>query len=200
MMMSFTDLQEKRRSIYVLGDNVSQTPEELFELVKSAVKHAPTAFNNQTVRTVVLFGEKKDQLWDITADRLKSEVPTEAAYQNTLEKLNSFKAGVATVLFYSDTDVVKTFEENIPLYSENFYDRSEQGHGIAEYATWLAVTEAGLGANIQHYNPLIDEPVAKAFDIPAHWRLRAQLNIGSIEEPASIKEYMTDDDRFKLVK
>lgn len=199
-MMSFTDLQEKRRSIYVLGDNVSKTPEELFELVKSAVKHAPTAFNNQTVRTVVLFGEKKDQLWDITADRLKSEVPTEAAYQNTLAKLNSFKAGVATVLFYSDTDVVKTFEENIPLYSENFYDWSEQGHGIAEYATWLAVTEAGLGANIQHYNPLIDEPVAKAFDIPAHWRLRAQLNIGSIEEPASIKEYMTDDDRFKLVK
>jgi len=199
-MMSFTDLQEKRRSIYVLGDNVSQTPEELFELVKSAVKHAPTAFNNQTVRTVVLFGEKKDQLWDITADRLKSEVPTEAAYQNTLEKLNSFKAGVATVLFYSDTDVVKTFEENIPLYSENFYDWSEQGHGIAEYATWLAVTEAGLGANIQHYNPLIDESVAKAFEIPAHWRLRAQLNIGSIEEPASIKEYMTDDDRFKLVK
>jgi len=199
-MMSFTDLQEKRRSIYVLGDNVSQTPEELFELVKSAVKHAPTAFNNQTVRTVVLFGEKKDQLWDITADRLKSVVPTEAAYQNTLEKLNSFKAGVATVLFYSDTDVVKTFEENIPLYSENFYDWSEQGHGIAEYATWLAVTEAGLGANIQHYNPLIDEPVAKAFDIPAHWRLRAQLNIGSIEEPASTKEYMTDDDRFKLVK
>lgn len=199
-MMSFTDLQEKRRSIYVLGDNVSQTPEELFELVKSAVKHAPTAFNNQTVRTVVLFGEKKDQLWDITADRLKSEVPTEAAYQNTLAKLNSFKAGVATVLFYSDTDVVKTFEENIPLYSENFYDWSEQGHGIAEYATWLAVTEAGLGANIQHYNPLIDEPVAKAFDIPAHWRLRAQLNIGSIEEPAPTKEYMTDDDRFKLVK
>lgn len=142
-MMSFTDLQEKRRSIYVLGDNVSQTPEELFELVKSAVKHAPTAFNNQTVRTVVLFGEKKDQLWDITADRLKSEVPTEAAYQNTLEKLNSFKAGVATVLFYSDTDVVKTFEENIPLYSENFYDWSEQGHGIAEYATWLAVTDLG---------------------------------------------------------
>lgn len=32
-------------------------------------------------------------------------------------------------------------------------------HGMAEYATWLALTEAGLGASLQHYNPLIDEAV-----------------------------------------
>lgn len=197
--MSFTDLQTKRRSIYALGREVTQTPEALYDLVKSAVKQSPTSFNNQSVRAVVLMGDAHEKLWDMTAQRLQQEVPDEAAYQQTLAKINhAFKAGFGTVLFYTDTDVVKMYEEQIPLYAENFYDWSEQGHGMAEYATWLALTEAGLGASLQHYNPLIDEAVAAAFDIPDNWRLRAQMPFGSIEAAASEKDMMSDAERFKF--
>jgi len=197
--MSFTDLQTKRRSIYALGRQVTQTPEALYDLVKSAVKQSPTSFNNQSVRAVVLMGDAHEKLWDMTAQRLQQGVPDEAAYQQTLAKINhAFKAGFGTVLFYTDTDVVKMYEEQIPLYAENFYDWSEQGHGMAEYATWLALTEAGLGASLQHYNPLIDEAVAAAFDIPDNWRLRAQMPFGSIEAAASEKDVMSDAERFKF--
>ncbi len=197
--MSFTDLQTKRRSIYALGRQVTQTPEALYDLVKSAVKQSPTSFNNQSVRAVVLMGDAHEKLWDMTAQRLQQEVPDEAAYQQTLAKINhAFKAGFGTVLFFTDTDVVKMYEEQIPLYAENFYDWSEQGHGMAEYATWLALTEAGLGASLQHYNPLIDEAVAAAFDIPDNWRLRAQMPFGSIEAAASEKDMMSDAERFKF--
>ncbi len=197
--MSFTELQTKRRSIYALGRQVTQTPEALYDLVKSAVKQSPTSFNNQSVRAVVLMGDAHEKLWDMTAQRLQQEVPDEAAYQQTLAKINhAFKAGFGTVLFYTDTDVVKMYEEQIPLYAENFYDWSEQGHGMAEYATWLALTEAGLGASLQHYNPLIDEAVAAAFDIPDNWRLRAQMPFGSIEAAASEKDMMSDAERFKF--
>ena len=197
--MYFTDLQTKRRSIYALGRQVTQTPEALYDLVKSAVKQSPTSFNNQSVRAVVLMGDAHEKLWDMTAQRLQQEVPDEAAYQQTLAKINNaFKAGFGTVLFYTDTDVVKMYEEQIPLYAENFYDWSEQGHGMAEYATWLALTEAGLGASLQHYNPLIDEAVAAAFDIPDNWRLRAQMPFGSIEAAASEKDMMSDAERFKF--
>ena len=197
--MSFTDLQTKRRSIYALGRQVTQTPEALYDLVKSAVKQSPTSFNNQSVRAVVLMGDAHEKLWDMTAQRLQQEVPDETAYQQTLAKINhAFKAGFGTVLFYTDTDVVKMYEEQIPLYAENFYDWSEQGHGMAEYATWLALTEAGLGASLQHYNPLIDEAVAAAFDIPDNWRLRAQMPFGSIEAAASEKDMMSDAERFKF--
>lgn len=197
--MSFTDLQTKRRSIYALGREVTQTPEALYDLVKSAVKQSPTSFNNQSVRAVVLMGDAHAKLWDMTAQRLQQEVPDEAAYQQTLAKINhAFKAGFGTVLFYTDTDVVNMYEEQIPLYAENFYDWSEQGHGMAEYATWLALTEAGLGASLQHYNPLIDEAVAAAFDIPDNWRLRAQMPFGSIEAAASEKDMMSDAERFKF--
>lgn len=197
--MSFTDLQTKRRSIYALGREVTQTPEALYDLVKSAVKQSPTSFNNQSVRAVVLMGDAHEKLWDMTAQRLQQEVPDETAYHQTLAKINhAFKAGFGTVLFYTDTDVVKMYEEQIPLYAENFYDWSEQGHGMAEYATWLALTEAGLGASLQHYNPLIDEAVAAAFDIPDNWRLRAQMPFGSIEAAASEKDMMSDAERFKF--
>ena len=198
-MINFTDLQTKRRSIYALGREVTQTPEALYDLVKSAVKQSPTSFNNQSVRAVVLMGDAHEKLWDMTAQRLQQEVPDETAYQQTLAKINhAFKAGFGTVLFYTDTDVVKMYEEQIPLYAENFYDWSEQGHGMAEYATWLALTEAGLGASLQHYNPLIDEAVAAAFDIPDNWRLRAQMPFGSIEAAASEKDMMSDAERFKF--
>lgn len=73
-----------------------------------------------------------------------------------------------------------------------------QNKGMAEYATWLALTEAGLGASLQHYNPLIDEAVAAAFDIPDNWRLRAQMPFGSIEAAASEKDVMSDAERFKF--
>ena len=76
--MSFTDLQTKRRSIYALGRQVTQTPEALYDLVKSAVKQSPTSFNNQSVRAVVLMGDAHEKLWDMTAQRLQQEVPDEA--------------------------------------------------------------------------------------------------------------------------
>lgn len=196
----FLQLETARRSIYTLGKNITLSEEQLVELVKTAVKEAPTAFNNQTVRTVILLGDKHTQAWDIVADRLKSEVPSEEAYQATLAKLAGFKQGYATVLFYTDTEIVKEFEQKFSLYADNFYDWSEQGHGIAAYSVWLAATAAGLGANLQHYNPLIDEQFAAAFDIPANWRLRSQLIIGSLEAAAGEKAYVADDMRFRVEK
>ena len=35
------------------------------------------------------------------------------------------------------------------------------------------------------------------FDIPANWKLRAQLVFGSIEAPAGEKTFMAEADRFK---
>ncbi|HEY4399960.1 MAG TPA: nitroreductase family protein [Lactobacillaceae bacterium] len=200
-MDKFLDLEKQRRTHYALGQNVTLSDEELTELVNQAVKHAPTAFNNQTVRAVLVLGDKQDKLWALTAERLRSEVPDEAAYQSTVKKLQSFGAAYGTVLFYTDSDVVEEFEETFPLYAANFYDWSEQGQGIAQMATWLSLTEAGLGANLQHYNPLIDELVAAEFDIPAHWRLRAQMNFGSIEGEANPnKTFNEDHDRIRVVK
>ena len=52
-------------------------------------------------------------------------------------------------------------QEQFALYADNFPDWSEQSNGIATANTWVALSEEGLGANLQHYNPVIDEAVAK---------------------------------------
>ncbi|WP_283679905.1 nitroreductase family protein [Lentilactobacillus sp. Marseille-Q4993] len=200
MKEQFLDLSKNRRSIYALGRNVSQSQDEIADLIKENIKWAPTPFNNQTTRAIILFGDNHEKLWDIVADRLKSEVPSEEAYQKTLAKINGFKAAFGTVLFYTDMSVVHQFENDFALYADNFQDWSEQAQGNAQYAVWTSLAENGIGANLQHYNPIIDDLVKDAFNVPDNWKLRAQLDFGSIEAGAGDKDFMDDSDRFQVLK
>jgi len=200
MKTQFLDLSKQRRSIYALGRNVTASTDDITELIENAIKEAPTPFNNQTTRAVVLFGASHEKLWDIVIARLKQEVPNEDAYAKTVAKINAFKAAFGTVLFYTETKTVKEFEDNFPLYADNFQDWSEQAQGNAQFSVWTSLAENHLGANLQHYNPLIDDLVRDAFDIPASWRLRAEMDFGSIESGAGDKDYMADDERFRVFK
>lgn len=47
-----------------------------------------------------------------------------------------------------------------------------------QFAVWVMLEDAGFGASLQHYNPLIDEEVAKTWDIPSYWRLIAEMPFG----------------------
>lgn len=192
-MTTFTDTLKNRRSIYHLGRNVSLSNEELTTLIKEAIKESPTAFNAQSTRAVILFGDAHEKLWEITEEALRPLTPAEA-FPNTQNKLAGFKNGYGTVLFFKDTDVVKGLQEQFELYADNFPDWSEQSNGIATANTWVALVDKGLGANLQHYNPVIDEAVAKEWNIPSNWKLRSQLVFGSPETPAGEKEYMNDAD------
>lgn len=194
------NLLKKRRSIYNLGKNVQVSDDEIVDLVENTIQETPTAFNSQTTRAVFLFGENHDKLWDIVVNRLKSEVPNEAAYEKTKAKIASFKAAYGTIMYFTDTDVVAKLEKDFPLYADNFYDWSEQAQGSAQLNTWVTLAENGIGANLQHYNPIIDDQVREAFDIPANWRLRAEMPFGSIEAQAGNKDYMDKADRFRVLK
>lgn len=196
-MTTFTDTLKNRRSIYHLGRNVSLSNEELTTLIKEAIKESPTAFNAQSTRAVILFGDAHEKLWEITEEALRPLTPAET-FPNTQNKLAGFKNGYGTVLFFKDTDVVKGLQEQFELYADNFPDWSEQSNGIATANTWVALVDKGLGANLQHYNPVIDEAVAKEWNIPSNWKLRSQLVFGSPETPAGEKEYMNDADRFRV--
>ena len=196
MNMAFLEQIEKRRSIYAIGKNVNLSKEEIENTIKQAVRLSPSAFNSQTSRVVTLYGEAHLQFWNIVRETLRKIVP-EAAFAGTNAKLDSFSAGYATVLFYEDQDVVKGLQEQFALYAENFPIWSEHSSAIAQFAVWTALSEKGLGASLQHYNPIVDAEVAQTFEVPAHWKLRAQLVIGSVEAEAGEKAFINDADRFK---
>ncbi len=198
MSKTFYELQQQRRSIYAIGKNVTLDKSVITDLIQKAVREAPSSFNSQSSRAVILFGDAHHKVWDMALDALRPIVPAEA-FAVTEKKINgSFKTGFGTVLFFEDQDVVKGLQEKFPLYADNFPIWSEQASGIAQYAVWLALTEQGIGATLQHYNPLIDSDVTKEWGIPASWKLRAQMPFGSIEAAAAEKAYMNDADRFKV--
>ena len=194
--MSFLDHIKQRRTIYAVGKSVALTPEQIESVIKEAVNHSPSAFNSQTSRIVTLFGDSHLQFWNIVRETLRKIVP-EAAFEGTNAKINSFAAGYGTVLFYEDQDVVKSLQEQFALYADNFPVWSEHSSAIAQFSVWTALSEQNIGASLQHYNPIVDAEIAEIFDIPANWKLRAQLVFGSIEAPAGEKTFMAEADRFK---
>ncbi|MCA9766371.1 MAG: nitroreductase family protein [Carnobacterium sp.] len=195
MENQYVDLLKERRSIYTLGKNVSLSNEKIMELVKKSIKESPSSFNSQTSRAVVLFGDSHETLWDLTEAALKEVIPEGQDFAPTVGKLNSFRAGYGTILFFEEMSTVRKLQEQFALYADNFPIWSEQASGIAQHSVWTTLATVNIGASLQHYNPLIDDAVRSQWNLSADWKLRAQMPFGSIEAPAQDKEYMDDDER-----
>ena len=191
------EIYRKRRSQYALGKNLPMGNEQVIALIKEAVRQAPSSFNSQSSRAVILLGEQSEQFWALTREALRPMVPADA-FVNTENKLASFAAGAGTVLFFEDQDVVKGLQEQFASYADNFPIWSEQASGIAQFAVWTALAEAGIGGSLQHYNPVVDADVTKTWDIPASWTLRAQMPFGSNEAGFGEKTFMDDEQRFRV--
>ncbi|HAO60175.1 MAG TPA: nitroreductase family protein [Psychrobacter sp.] len=197
-LQAFQSLAEARRSIYAINDQLPVSKEEIVKLVEHAVLHTPSAFNSQSSRLVVLFGEDHEKLWQITEDKLRAIVNDDTAFESTKQKIDSFKAGAGTVLFYEDQTVVKGLQENFALYADRFPVWSEHTSAMHQYAIWTALASLNIGASLQHYNPIIDEDVDSTWNIDPEWNLVAQLVFGGIEQPAGEKEFAPVDSRLKV--
>lgn len=61
------------------------------------------------------------------------------------------------VLFLDDTTTVNEFASKLPLYAQHFPGWANQSNGMHQYMLWTAFEAEGLGCNLQHYNPIIDQ-------------------------------------------
>ena len=70
---------------------------------------------------------------------------------------------------------------------------------MLQYIVWTALSNEGLGATLQHYNPLINAQVAAAWNVPESWTLVAQMPFGKPAAPAGDKTFEpVEDVRFKV--
>ena len=200
-MSELKDLQqlaEKRRSIYALSDQLPVSNDEVVKVVEHAVLHTPSSFNSQSTRVVVLFGDDHHKLWDMTEETLRVIVGDEEAFKSTKDKIAGFRAGAGTVLFFEDQAVIRGMQEAAPLYADNFPIWATQTNAMHQYVIWTALASIDVGANLQHYNPVIDQKVASTWNVDADWELKAQLVFGKIEQPAGDKEFKPLDERMKV--
>jgi predicted oxidoreductase (fatty acid repression mutant protein) len=189
-----------RRTQYALGKNLPIAESEVDALIRQAIRLAPSSFNSQSSRAVILFGAASEHLWkNITKEILRPMVPADA-FASTDAKMDAFAAGAGTVLFYEDQATIQDLQQKFPLYADNFPTFSEHSAGMAQFAVWTALAEAGIGASLQHYAPLIDAEVARNWDVPASWKLRAQMPFGSNGQPFAEKTFIADEQRFKTVR
>lgn len=195
----FLQAVEDRRTRYALTDESPVSDDKIEEIIRFAVKCAPSAFNSQGARLLVLFGKHHHLFWNLVKEVLKAVVPAEH-FAATEEKLASFDAARGTVLYFEDWDTVSGLQAKFPAYKDNFPIWAYQSNGMVEFIVWTALAEVGLGASLQHYNPLVDDAVRKAFGVPESWKLIAQMPFGKPYAPADKKTFLPLDERVKVWK
>ncbi len=189
---------DERRSVYALGNELPVEPQAIVNMAERVLLHTPSAFNPQSSRLVVLFGAEHQQLWDIAEEKLRAAVG-DGDFSGSKQKLDGFRAAAGTVLFYEDKNVTQSLQEQFALYADRFPVWAQQTSAMHQYAMWTELRTLNVGANLQHYNPLVDEDAAKAFAIPDSWELVAQMPFGNIVEPAGEKTYQPVSERMKVL-
>lgn len=166
------------RSIYTITNTSPIPKNKIVALIEMLIEDVPSAFNCQSARLVVLFGQANQNFWDIVMKTLRERVPADK-FGPTETKINCFAAGYGTILYFDDESVTEAFANDFPSYAANFKTWADQANGMLQFAIWTALEEEGLGANLQHYNPIIDDEVKEVFNIPDHYRLIAQMPFGA---------------------
>lgn len=174
---NFYEAVAHRRTNYALGKNIPVSEVEIVETVEKVTKEVPSAFNMQSGRVIIALGKKHDAVWNIVMETLRKIVPADK-FAPTEAKVKGFAAAYGTLLYFEETDTVKKLQEQFPGYAANFPIWASQGNGMLQFALWTALTDLGLGVNIQHYNPIIDDAIKKEFDVPDSWTLVAQMPFG----------------------
>lgn len=188
-----------RRTFYNITKEPVVSDEKIKEIIEKAVKDTPSAFNSQSARVVLLLEKQHDKLWDIATEALRKIVPSDQ-FSSTEEKINSFKNGYGTILFFEDMSVIESLQSQFPLYKDNFPIWSQQASGMHQFVVWTGLEIEGFGVSLQHYNEVIEADVKKEWNIPSNWKIIAQMPFGKPTKEPDEKQFNPLEDRIKVFK
>lgn len=194
----FLQAISQRRSNYTLTGQSPLSTAQIEHIVRECVKEAPSAFNSQSARVLVLFGQKHHQFWKLTQDALRAIIPADK-FAPTEQKIKSFDDAFGTILYFEEWKSVEALQAQFPAYKDNFPLWAYQSNGMLEFMIWTALSQSGVGASLQHYNPLVDERVHQTFQTPASWKLIAQMPFGQPYEPPQPKDFLPLNERVEVL-
>lgn len=198
MTENLHDAIRLRRSRYALTAVSPLSDAELADLVRFAAEYVPSAFDSRSTRLVLLLHGDHARLWEIVRETLRPLVAPDA-FAKTSQKIDtSFAAGYGTLLYFEDDTVVADLQRRFPTYADRFPVWAEHTSAMHQFALWTLLEAAGLGASLQHYNPLIDDAVRREWDLPAAWRLIAQMPFGTPADTPADRAPQTTDARIRI--
>ena len=194
-----------RRSTYTLSPESTLSEARIKEILETTLEEAPSTFGSYTTRLVLVVKEEHKRLWSIITDVIKAITPPEKFEGYTKQRLEGFANAYGTskrsklddrelfilmhdpVLFFEDPENTKQLQEKFEFAKDKFPVWAQHTSAIHQFIIWTALANAGLGANLQHYNPVIGEKVQEAYKVPKEWQLVAQLVFGKPTAPAGPK-------------
>ena len=183
-----------RRSRYELSRESTLTDADLQARLAETIKHMPSPFHAQHQRVVLLLNAHHDRLWDIVHKTLKKRAKPNT-FKKIKAKIDGFRESYGTVLFYDDWTTIEALQAKYSLNKDAWALWAHQAQGMAQFAVWTMLADAGMGASLQHHNPRIDDAVNEAFDIPKGWRLAAQMPFGKPKGSPKTKTFKPIEER-----
>lgn len=199
--MEFLDAVAARYSAYSLDDGIEEAGvsfDDVVETVRRIAPAVPSSYNSQTCRLIVLGGDDHRAFWSIVADVLRAKVDDEERFARTEAKLKGFSDAAGTILFYEDDAGTEALIEKHPSYKDASPVWAEHGDAMMQYAVWTGLYDMGLAANIQHYNPIIDDRVGEAFGVPEGLRLVCQMVFGRPTGDRPVKRRLSGEDMVSV--
>ncbi|KAJ1032995.1 hypothetical protein NDA16_000274 [Ustilago loliicola] len=195
-----------RRSTYTLSKTPSiLSPDQIQTILSKILRETPSSFNSKSPRFVLLLGSDHDEYWSSTVPSaltaaIKSGGGDQATIDQAVSRLDLFKPAFGTVLFFESQKVVQTQQQNIPQYAQHFPTWSEHASAIAQNNVWVALTNAGYGANLQHYGNLTEGQLKTKYNLPEDWKIRAELVFGAKTAEPKPKEYDEEKENAERLK
>lgn len=178
--MKIIESLKARRTYYAINKDLPVSIDQVITMTEELTELVPDAFNMKSSRVVVVYGEKQDQLWDTVYETFEGKVAR--------DKIDSFRSGSGTILYFYDRSVVEALQKQFPSYADNFPVWASQSSGMLQISVWSGLRELGIGASLQHYNPVIDEAVKTLLNLPEEYVLVAQMPFGGIVNEPMPKE------------
>ena len=190
------DVIEKRRSNYDLGNNLEISKKDLINLLRKIIYYAPSPFNVQSSKIVLLNKKSHHLLWTTVVEEFLKK-------NNNGDLLDSDKARIkredkayGTILFYKDELVIEEFKEKLDAYEQKSLDSwCIEESAMLQMNIWNELRLRNIGAHIVHFDD-IDEEVSVAFDIDKNYKLVAMMVFGNIIQEAAVKPKKDIDKRF----
>ena len=171
---------ETRISCYELSKESPIPDTRIHEIVNLAVKHAPSSFNVQSARAVILLKSEHDTLWSIANSVAKTRY-TEAHEKMLGKMISGFAGAYGTVLWFEDADALEGLAKKQTLFGELVPEWGDVSSGMHQFLVWTALELEGLGCNLQHFNFMegFVEEVRSKWGLPGSWKLKSQLVFGT---------------------
>ncbi|KAK7420787.1 hypothetical protein QQX98_002591 [Neonectria punicea] len=186
---------KSRRTCYSLEATSPVTDARIVEIAQEVTKHTPSSFNCQSTRLVVLLRDEHVKFWEIAKQCFKATM-SEDTYKDYEKKLSQRQGGYGTILLFEDLDVIRRYQTQNTRFTWHLLQFSEHNNAMQAFNLWTALSLEGLGCNLQHINPVVDQRIVGQWNISPQWSLKAQLVFGTPAGAPAEKTFAPVEDRL----